>query len=219
LVLEECGGVTRQDLGLAPYCLSHWMDDATFPSRHVRENIMSVSFVYPCYYQGSWVTREEEIGDTKDQDVLDTIFRSRMVGLFGFGTLYGKLPTERVSLFPPETLEAARRNIPVYKRYRHLLSENCFHLTPPAGSPEGWQAIEFCKRDGSAAVVLAFRNESPQGLYALPLKGLNAGSRYRVESANTKTIVTRQGAQLSSEGVILDLPKPMMSEILFLAPI
>ena len=218
LVLEECGGVTRQDLGLAPYCRSHWMDDATFPSRHVRENIMSVSFVYPCYYQGSWVTREEEIGDTKDQDVLDTIFRSRMVGLFGFGTLYGKLPTERVSLFPPETLEAARRNIPVYKRYRHLLSENCFHLTPPAGSPEGWQAIEFCKRDGSEAVVLAFRNESSQNLYALPLKGLNAGNQYRVESANSRTSITRLGAQLSSEGAILDLPKPMMSEILFLAP-
>jgi alpha-galactosidase len=218
LVLEECGGVTRQDLGLAPYCRSHWMDDATFPSRHVRENIMAVSYVYPCYYQGSWIVREEEIGETKDQDILDTIFRSRMMGLFGFGTLYGKLSTERLSLFPKETLEAARRNIPVYKRYRHLLSEDCFHLTPPVGSPEGWQAMEFCKRDGSEAVVLAFRNDSSQSVFALPLKGLNAGIQYRVESANSRTSVTRLGAQLSSEGAILDLPKALMSEILFLTP-
>jgi len=141
-----------------------------------------------------------------------------MMGLFGFGTLYGKLSTERVSQFPKETLEAARRNIPIYKRYRHLLSENCFHLTPPVGSPEGWQAMEFCKRDGSEAVVLAFRNESAQSLYALPLKGLDTGMRYRVESADHRTSVTRLGAQLSSEGAILDLPKPMMSEILFLTP-
>jgi alpha-galactosidase len=218
LVMEECGGVTRQDLGLARYCRSHWMDDATFPSRHVRENILAASYVYPCYYQGSWIVREEEIGEMKDQDILDTIFRSRMMGLFGFGTLYGKLSTERVSQFPPETLAAARRNIPVYKRYRHLLAEKCFHLTPPGGSPEGWQAIEFCKRDGSEAVVLAFRNESSQALYALPLRGLNAGSRYRVESANSRTSVTRLGGQLTSPGAILDLPKPQMSEILFLTP-
>ena len=218
-VLEECGGVTRQDLGLAPYCRSHWMDDATFPSRHVRENIMAVSFVYPCYYQGSWVTREEEIGDTKDQDVLDTIFRSRMMGLFGFGTLYGKLPTERVSLFPTETLEAARRNIPVYKRYRHLLSENCFHLTPPAGSPEGWQAMEFCKRDGSEAVVLAFRNEvRPRPVYFASEGTRCPYASIEWRARTSRSSVTRLGAQLSSEGAILDLPKPMMSEILFLTP-
>ena len=215
LVMEECGGVTRQDLGLAPYCRCHWMDDATFPSRHVRENILAVSFLYPADYQGSWIVREAEV-EEEDPDVLDTSFRSRMMGLFGFGTLYGKLFTERVSLFPKKALDAARRNIPVYKRYRHLLSESCFHLTPPVGSPEGWQAIEFCKRDRSEAVVLAFRNGSAQGLYALPLKGLEARSRYRVESANGRTSNEWLGARLSSEGVILDLPKPMMSEILFL---
>jgi alpha-galactosidase len=216
LVLEECGGVTRQDLGLARYCRCHWMDDATFPSRHVRENILSASFVYPCYYQGSWVVREEEIGNTKDPDFLDTIFRSRMIGLFGFGTLYGKLFTERVSLFPEEALQAARRNIPLYKRYRHLLSEKCFHLTAPSGSPEGWQAIEFCKPDGSEAVVLAFRNGSYQRRIAFPLKGLKSASQYSVESANTRTNVTKHGSRLSVEGAILDLPKPTMSEILFL---
>ena len=79
--------------------------------------------------------------------------------------------------------------------------------------------MEFCKRDGSEAVVLAFRNESAQGAYALTLKGLNASMRYRVESANSKTSVTRLGAQLGSEGAILNLPKPSMSEILFLTPL
>ncbi|MCI0419720.1 MAG: hypothetical protein L0312_10940, partial [Acidobacteria bacterium] len=42
-------------------------------------------------------------------------------------------------------------NIPVYKRFRHLLAEDCYHLTPPSGSAEGWQAVEFCKSDGSEA--------------------------------------------------------------------
>ena len=72
-----------------------------------------------------------EIQEQKDPALLDTLFRSRMMGLFGFGTLHGKLLTERVSLYPREVLAAARRNIPVYKRYRHLLSEDCYHPDSP----------------------------------------------------------------------------------------
>jgi len=212
LVLEECGYPSRGDFGKARYCRVHWLSDATYPSKHVRQNILSASYLYPSSYNSAYVTREPEAMEQKDPALLDTIYRSRMMGLFGFGA--GSL-AERVSLYPAEVLAAARRNIPLYKSYRHLLAEDCYHLTPPSGSPEGWQAVQFCQRDGSEAVVLAFRDLSTQPLYRLGLKGLGPDSRYAITSANHKTETVRTGRELAS-GVIVRLAKPHMSEVLLM---
>ena len=99
---------------------ANWLSDASFPSKHVRQNALSGSYVFPNSYNGAWIVKDPEIDKTTDPDLLDTIYRSRMMGLFGFGTLTGKLP-EMVSLYSKPVLDAAKRNIPVYKKYRHLL--------------------------------------------------------------------------------------------------
>ena len=136
------------------------------------------------------------------------------MGWFGFITLE-KLEN-RVSQFPQEVLAAARRNIPVYKSYRHLLAEDCYHLTPASGSPEGWQAVEFCKRDGSEAVVLAFRNSSTQSLYRFWLRGLQRGARFSVKSVNHQDETMRSGEELDNDGIFIALPKGDMSEVLLI---
>ncbi len=69
----------------------------SFPSSHVRENALVASHIYPSFYNGGWVVKDPELERTKDPDILDTISRSRMIGLFGFGTINGTLP-ERVSV-------------------------------------------------------------------------------------------------------------------------
>ena len=217
LVLEQCSYGSRHDYGLAPYCRANWLSDASYPSRKVRENALAASYIYPSFYNSAWIVHSDpEIQEQKDPALLDTLFRSRMMGLFGFGTLHGKLLTERVSLYPREVLAAARRNIPVYKRYRHLLSEDCYHLTPPAGSAEAWQVVEFCKRDGSEAAVLAFRNGSTQAVYRIQFKGLRPNTSYRVRSENDNTETVSSGAKLIREGVVVELPKARMSELLML---
>jgi len=214
LVLEECGYPSRQDFGLAPYCRVHWLSDETAPSRSVRVNVLSASYLFPSSYNSSCVVHDPEAMGEKDPALLDTVYRSRMMGTFGFGA--GNLLTDRVSQFPQEVLAAAQRNIPVYKSYRHLLADDCYHLTPPSGSPEGWQAVEFCKRDGSEAVVLAFRNSSTQSLYRFGLRGLQRTARYRVKSVNHESATTQSGEELGKEGVFIELPKSDMSEVLLL---
>ena len=136
-----------------------------------------------------------------------------MIGLFGFGTINGTLP-ERVSLFPTEVLEAARRNIPVYKRYRHLLHNRAYHLFPPAGSPEGWQAIQFS--EGDEAVVLCFRGKSTQSTMRLPVRGLRATANYKVTTANDTSSRSLAGSRLMHDGLFVSLPRPEMSDIFFL---
>lgn len=219
LVLEQCGYGSRHDFGLARYCRANWLSDATHPSSHVRENALTANYLYPSFYNGGWIVLDPEVQKQRDPALLDTIFRSRMIGLFGFGTLNGKLLTERISLFRPEVIEAARRNLPLYKRYRHLLAEDCYHLTPPPGSTEAWQAVEFCKRNGAEAVVLAFRSSSTQDRYRLKLKGLRPAVRYRLQWESQKTEMLRTGAELVKEGIVLVLPKVDMSDVLLLSQV
>lgn len=213
LVLEQCGYGSRLDYGLARTIRANWLSDASFPSSHVRENALIASHIYPSFYNGAWIVRDPELEKTKDPDMLDTIYRSRMLGLFGFGTLHGTMP-ERVSLYSAEVLEAARRNIPLYKKYRHLLHGRSYHLFPPSGSPEQWQAVEFA--NGAEAVVLCFRGKSTQSAIRLPLRGLHEVAIYRVTSANEGTVVTATGRKLMREGLIATLPKPDGSDIFLL---
>jgi alpha-galactosidase len=212
LVLEVCGDFSAQDFGKAPYCRAHWLSDATFPSKHARTNVMAAGYLFPSSYNSTYILREPEVMDQKDPALLDTFYRSRMMGRFGFGSY--EVLKDRVSRFPPEVIDAARRNIPTYKAYRHLLAQDCYHLTPPSGSPEGWQAMEFCTRDGSEAVVFIFRNGSTQSAYRLSLKGLHGAAPYRVNCVNQLTESTRLGAELLGGKIVVDLPRGDMSEVL-----
>ena len=47
-----------------------------------------------------------------------------------------------------------------------------------------WDAVQFCKRDGSESVLIVFRSKSPDKEKALPLRGLTADAIYDVKSYN-----------------------------------
>ena len=214
LVLEQCGYGSRLDYGLIDTIRANWLSDASFPSKHVRQNALSGSYVFPNSYNGAWIVKDPEIDKTTDADVLDTIYRSRMMGLFGFGTLTGKLP-EMVSLYSKPVLDAAKRNIPVYKKYRHLLQQDAYHLFPPTGSPEGWQAVQFASQDSSESVLLCFRSGSPQSTIRLPVKAVRSSARYTITNAKGEGRSVA-GSQLLREGLIVNLAKPEMSDVIFL---
>lgn len=214
LVLEQCGYGSRLDYGLIDTIRANWLSDASFPSKHVRQNALAGSHVFPNSYNGAWIVKDPEIDKTTDTNVLDSIYRSRMMGLFGFGTLTGTLP-ERVSLYPKPVLDTAKRNIPIYKRYRHLLQEDVYHLFPANGSAEGWQAVQFANPTGSESVILCFRSGSPQSSIRLPVKAVRPSGRYTVSNAKSQELGRFSGRDLLKEGLIVTLGKPEMSEILF----
>ena len=138
------------------------------------------------------------------------------MSLFGFGTINGQLK-ERVSLYPEPVLTAARRNVELYKRYRHLLQYDCHQLlkTADAGKGEGgWLAVEFVSPSGQEAVVLAFRAESPQTTVELSLRGLRSDGNYDVHFANgNRPDLKAKGGELLSKGMSISLDKAHMSEV------
>jgi alpha-galactosidase len=211
LMLEECGYPSRMDYGLARTVTSHWLSDNTGTALGVRQGQIHASYVYPAAHNEAQILTGE---GTRDPAVLDTIIRSRMMGLCGVGTLHGQL-SERISLLPREVRDALGRNIKVYKRYRHLLREDVYHLLPPSTEADAWDAIEFCKRDGSEAVVLVFRSGSRSAETVIFPRGLARAASFEVTQVNSGEVRIVKGKELT-DGVAIELPALDMSEILML---
>ncbi len=118
-------------------------------------------------------------------------------------------------MFPPEVIDALSRNIKVYKQYRHLLREDVYHLLPPSTNSDAWDAIQFCKRDGSESVVLAFRNKGPETEKVLPLRGLTADAAYDVRNYESGRVRVATGKELAA-GMKVNLPFADTSSIVHL---
>jgi alpha-galactosidase len=211
LMIEECGYPSRLDYGLARTATSHWLADSTGVALGVRQGQLHASYVYPAAHNTAWVLDGE---GAKDAASLDTIVRSRMMGLCGVGTLHGKL-SQRASLLPPAVVDALRRNFRVYKQYRHLLRQDVYHLLPPSTTADAWDAVQFCTRGGSEAAVLAFRSNSGVSEKSLALRGLRHDVVYELKRVNSGQTQTVMGKELA-DGVKIVLPVQGMSEILLL---
>jgi len=213
LIIEQCSYGTRLDYGMARHgARANWLSDSTAPSWHVRNNVMAASYVFPSAYSYAWIMLDDEVSKPQTPVFLDTMFRSRMMGGFGFGTLHGSLK-ERVSFYRPEVIEAGVRNVKNYKSYRHLLAQHVYHLTTP-GKANDWQGMQYAARDHSDAVVFLFRNGSPEATHRFKLRGLDPAKRYEVVQLNNGAKVVLEGAVLMQEGLKVRLDRePQESEI------
>ena len=217
LTIEQCGYGSRLDYGLAPFVRANWCSDTTFPSERVRANAMACATVFPSSCNASWIVREDQEFFAADAPFkLDAGIRSRMIGLFGVGTLNGQM-SQRASLYPAAVLERLAANIMTYKRYRHLLSQRVSFPFPPYGrSPQGWESVQFTDESGTDAVVICFRGASTQAESALPLAQLRAAATYVVVSEDSKIERKLTGAELMESGLLAHLGTPGSSDIFHL---
>ena len=162
---------------------------------------------------------------THSKEYLDTLFRDFMMTGFGFGTLDGTI-SQRISRWHPDVIEAARRNIQSYKRYRHLLSGDVYHLVsqsplyvPDEGDTNQWDILEYAKSDGSEAVVFFFRGGLQGATRKTALKGLRTTVDYVVTSLNSGQSETVSGRRLVERGFDVDLKGNRTSEILLIESI
>jgi hypothetical protein len=193
------------------------LSDSSYPSEHVRQNATVASYLYPSSDNGAWIVSEDKvlIGSANDPAALDTVFRSRMLSLFGFGTIQGLLK-ERVSLFPEPVLAAARRNLELYKRYRHLLHNDCYHQLPAGSAEKQWQATQFISPAAKEAVILVFKGESSQETVQVRLRGVQTSATYEIAFANGGPPLQAGGDELLSKGITVSLAHPATSEVVFL---
>ena len=215
LVIEQCGYPARLDYGLASYVRSNWLSDASTPSVHVRNNMEIACYIYPASYNAAWILRDDETRQENDRTTVDAIVRSRMLGLFGLGTLTGQL-SERISLLPQSLVDGIKRNVLLYKRFRHLLSQNTWHLSPHIREPDDWQVMEFSAWDGGQAVALLFRGDSGADSYLLRPRGLEPEALYTVESIDSGLDTSESGRILMQSGTLVSLEMKEASAIVLI---
>ncbi|WP_027293116.1 alpha-galactosidase [Robinsoniella sp. KNHs210] len=204
LVIEACGYPARIDYGLAPYIRTSWLSDSSAPAEKVINNMEFASYVYPNSYNSAWLIEHDEVLKESDPAALDTVVRSRMMGLFGFGTLTGHL-SERISLWPAAVHDAIRRNLPYYKTMRHLLSQDVYHYNNDSDTCCDWRMMACVSYDKEQAVTFVFRADAEQSSGKIRLKGLDAAVDYTVSSLNTGKTVSMSGKELMTKGVLVDL--------------
>jgi alpha-galactosidase len=217
LVLEQCGYGSRLDYGLAGTIRANWCSDTCYPASRLRSNSMVCATVYPAAYNAGWIVSEDtELFGAKTQAGVDAAIRSRMLGLFGVGTLNGQM-SQRASLYPENILERLKANIELYKEFRHLLFQQVsFPYQPYGTDSQGWQAIQFTAATGSEAVLLCFRAASTQTTSELPLSRLKPGTSYRVRFIDAGKESRMSGKELMENGIYLSLPEAGASEIVLI---
>jgi hypothetical protein len=217
LALEQCGYGSRLDYGLAGTIRANWCSDTCFPASRLRANSLVCATVYPAAYNAGWIVSEDtELFGAKTQAGIDAAIRSRMLGLFGVGTLNGQM-SQRASLYPKNILERLTANVDVYKRFRHLLFQQVsFPYRPYGTDSQGWQAIQFTGTTGSEAVLLCFRAASTQTTSELVLSRLKAATSYRVRFIDAGKQSAMSGKELMENGIYLSLPEAGSSEIILI---
>lgn len=125
----------------------------------------------------------------------------------------------RLTRMRPQDLEFASQEIAIFKRIRgHIRDGKVFHLT---GRPTEttWDALESYNAATDSAIVFVHRPEAPAGQRTLRLRGLNAGTRYRVRFQDDRRTLTATGGQLMERGLLVRLPSMWTSEIVYVEPI
>ena len=215
LAIEQCGYGSRLDYGRAQYVRANWCSDASYPSERVRSNAMACATVYPAGWNASWIVREDkEFFGFKTAHEIDAGIRSRMIGLFGVGTLNGQMH-QRASLYPPEVIKHLKTNIATYKEFRHLLMKQVSYPYQPYGkSPQGWEAVQFTDDSASEAVVLCFRAASSQSASVVRFSRLRPDATYSIKRTDGKSDEKVSGKELMTAGLLVDLANRGSSEIL-----
>jgi len=133
----------------------------------------------------------------------------------GFG---GQLSVAWEPSDPGFSVEAARRQLDLYKRVRVFLSGDFYPLTP-ISLEEAWMGYQFHRLDLKSGCAFVFKRvKSPQVMYPedetfnLQLTGLAPGSRYRVHFASSSRDTTSTGAELA-KGIVLNLGAPPTAEL------
>ena len=218
LALEQCGYGSRLDYGLAATIRANWCSDTCYPAARLRSNSLVCATVYPSSYNAAWVVREDtELFEAKTDGLIDASIRSRMIGLFGVGTLNGQM-SQRASLYPRNILDRLAYNIGLYKQFRHLLGQRVsFPYKPYGTDPQGWQAVQFTSSDGLQAVLLCFRGTSSQMASRLVLSGLHPRKAYVIRFVDAKADSKVYGNDLMNIGVIISLPEAGASEVVMVA--
>ena len=136
---------------------------------------------------------------------LDYSLRRHFTHGVSFGNING-MQAQLLSHAPAGYLEAFKRNLLNFKRYRHLLTGDVWH--PQLEDPEGWEALQYAAEDGSESVVFVFRHPGGAERNVVRPNALDPGRGYVVEHLNDRPGREERfsGERLLHDGIAAALP-------------
>ena len=141
---------------------------------------------------------------------LDYSLRRHFTHGVSFGNING-MQAQLLSHAPAGYLEAFRRNLLNFKRYRHLLTGDVWH--PQLDDPEGWEALQYTAEDGSESVVFVFRHPGGAERNVVRPKAVDPERGYFVERLNDRPgrEERHSGERLMHDGIVAALPDPWLA--------
>ena len=194
LIENVADGGSRIDFGALRYSDSAWMDDRTSPATRVRHNIEGISALFPPGYLLSFVIDEQTAPLAQSPDPIAE-FRSRMLGVLGFGY--------RSPGLLPRVADEIGQAIQEYGQFRDILQDaDALLLSDQAPSAiPGWDAVEHLKAATGEAVLFAFQQLDANDRVTLRPIGLMADATYAVQSLDAGDLGNAIGADLMRDGI------------------
>lgn len=105
----------------------------------------------------------------------------------------------RLSTADPDTEGAVRRTVAVYRKLRPFMVGDFYPLFPHSESDAAWFGYQFHRPDLDAGAVILFRREkSPDSSQQVPLRAIDAKSRYDVSFEDAPDRRTVPGSLMSA---------------------
>ncbi|MFC1582451.1 glycoside hydrolase family 36 protein [Planctomycetota bacterium] len=111
-----------------------------------------------------------------------------------------------ISRYSPQQRRRLRTYLDGFRKFRGLLNEDFFPLTPYPLRPEEPDIVEYCMADKDAAVILAFTTEKGLSKQTIYPRGLHPRTVYRVTDPFSGKLMGRAtGKILKDDGLPLNM--------------
>ncbi|MBQ4626130.1 MAG: alpha-galactosidase [Clostridia bacterium] len=206
VIFENCaGGGGRTDLGIMKYFNHSWVSDNQ------------------CAPQSVQITNGMTMALPPER--VDRLFAG--MGCHSFGTLdlqmrncmLGHISLNVISPadaeINTEQMEFVKHSVKVYKEFIRpfLAKSKVFHHTPDTEKDE-FSVLEIASPDASKGAVAVFALADTKGKIKICAKGADPSKQYRVTSDNDGYTFTVSGKELKQDGITVDIPCAMSSELL-----
>jgi alpha-galactosidase len=195
-LIENCAsGGRRLDIGSMKRAHTCWFSDEAVSPEICRYMQLNANCFLPAHLCNSAVVTFRDHGDG-GLGAYDAI--SRMAGALSFD---GDVASWSATL-----TNVMSTQVSLFKKIRHLLTGDYFHLLPAPVDSRDWEAGLFVSRNRSEALLFAFRVHG-SATQRLILKGLDPGTYLMKELPPCASSRMIPGAELMGKGLELHLPE------------
>jgi alpha-galactosidase len=213
LLIENCcGGGGRLDLGMLSRSHRTQISDHSGMPRNL-QILNGITLMLPpeyCLVFPFYPNVRSNLAN------LDSVFRSAL-----FADFCNLGITKRIEDQHPSYLAMAKRYISLYKKFVAPLLSDCriYHHTPVVRMEDPktpYCVWEYVSADAKSAMIGIFKITDAAESCRFVARGLDVGKKYRVTFDNSGTTAEVDGYSLMQQGITVNLPCALSSELLIL---